>query len=68
MARKMSEAVRRNLIYNLRFRWPKELEPYSDKAIVAMYLDFSTSEDCGDNDAKLPEWFSELPSYETNKE
>jgi hypothetical protein len=29
-----------------------------------MYEDFYFSADAGDNDAKLPEWFTLLPNYQ----
>lgn len=56
------------IVPNLRHRWPKELNAYSDNAIAAMYEDFSMSDDHGNNDEKLPSWFDTLPSYQKGEE
>lgn len=52
------------VVFNLRFRWPQELEKYSDKAISHLYEDFTNSDDSGRNDEKFPEWFELLDAYE----
>lgn len=59
-------AAKRHLIAvsNLRRRWTKELEPYSDLAIAAMYEGFYFSDDAGSNDEKLPNWFGMLPQLQ----
>jgi hypothetical protein len=44
------------IVYNLRSRWPKELEAMSDQALLNTYDQFALSEDFGDNDAKFLEW------------
>lgn len=56
--------VNKNIISNLRQRWEAELKPHSDAALSAMYEDFASSDEFGDNDAKLPLWFGMLPDYE----
>lgn len=48
------------IVPNLRARWKKELEPYSDDKVAALYENFSLSADFGDNDEKFPEWFDML--------
>lgn len=48
---------------NLRYRWPKELEPFSDNQVAACYEDFGQSEDFGNNDEKFPLWFDMLEEY-----
>ena len=50
----------RALVNNLRLRWPEELKPYSDTALVRCYEMFSLSDDYGDNDKLFPCWFSML--------
>jgi len=45
---------------NLRHRWSKELEPYSDNAVAELYETFSMSDEFGDNDEKFPLWFDML--------
>lgn len=54
----------KNTISNLRFRWKKELEPYSDFAVIEVYEEFSMSVDFGNNDEKFPEWFQYLADAE----
>jgi hypothetical protein len=49
-----------NIVRNLRHRWPDELTPFSDRAILDLYTDFAQSEDYGNNDEKFPEWFDML--------
>lgn len=46
---------------NLRFRWKKELAPYSDNDVAALYESFYLSDDAGNNDEKFPEWIPMLP-------
>lgn len=53
----------RLIVPNLRHRWPKELDKFSDTAIAKAYEDYSLSEDCGNNDEKFPEWFGIINSY-----
>lgn len=48
---------------NLRYRWPKELEPFTDNQIAACYEDFYFTDDAGNNDEKFPEYFCEISSY-----
>lgn len=50
----------KHIVPNLRYKWRKELEPFSDDAIAALYEDFSLSADHGNNDEKFPEWFDLL--------
>lgn len=51
-----------NTIYNLRFRWKEELKNYTDAQILSRYIDFSFSDDAGNNDEKFPEWFEGIPN------
>ena len=48
------------IVPNLRQRWSKELEPYTDDAIAALYEDYSLSDEYGNNDEKFPLWFDIL--------
>lgn len=57
-------ATIRLIVPNLRGRWPDELAKFSDTAIALAYEDFSMSDDHGDNDAKFPDWFETIPTYE----
>lgn len=57
---KQLERTIKYAVPNLRFRWNKELEPFSDKEIATVYMDFYFSEDAGNNDEKFPEWFPML--------
>lgn len=41
------------IVYNLRFKWAKELEGVSDQVLVNAYDEFAMSEDFGDNDSKF---------------
>lgn len=59
------QATIRHVVPNLRYRWPKELENYSDRIIALLYEDFYFSEDAGNNDEKFPEWFGMLNQYQT---
>jgi hypothetical protein len=52
------------VVRNIRHRWPAEVANVSDTAIAKLYRDFGQSEDHGNNDEKLPEWFPSLPDYE----
>ena len=52
------------IVSNLRHRWPEALAAWSDSALYRLYDDFSVSDDFGDDDAKLPEWFELLPHYQ----
>jgi hypothetical protein len=47
------------IIYNLRFRWEKELAEYSDAQIVNLYDEFALSEMWGDNDERFLEFIKE---------
>lgn len=57
MSEKNIQTVIKYSVPNLRRRWPKELEKYSDRAIALVYDYFYFSEDAGNNDEKFPEWF-----------
>jgi hypothetical protein len=48
-----------NIVYNLRQRWPNELEGLSDVVLVNEYDQFAMSEMFGDNDARFLEWLEE---------
>lgn len=47
MATKLANAM---LVYNLRFRWPKELASIADNKLIELYDDFAISELYGNND------------------
>lgn len=69
----MNEMARRKntikyVVPNLRQRWHKELELFTDNAIAAAYEDFSLSDDFGDNDVKFPEWFSLIAEMTTKED
>lgn len=55
----MLSSTDRNIIDNLRFRWP-ELRDVSARELLRVYRDFSISEDFGNNDEKFPSWFAEM--------
>lgn len=48
---------------NLRFRWKKELEPYTDNQVAACYEDFALSDEYGNNDELFPNWFIIIQGY-----
>jgi len=52
----MTRIEREAVLHNLRQRWPEQLKHLSDDELVALYDDFSMSEDYGDNDAKFLGW------------
>ena len=54
------------IVSNLRHRWNKELDPYADVTIYALYDDFSLSDEFGNNDEKFPDWFVLLDDYKAN--
>lgn len=54
------EATIKCIIPNLRHRWPKELEAYSDDTVAGLYETFSLSDEYGNNDEKFPLWFDML--------
>lgn len=60
---KRREGTIKYIVPNLRYRWPKELEKFTDNQIAGLYEDFSMSDEVGDNDAKLPLWFEMLVEY-----
>jgi len=60
MTDKRREGTIRYIVPNLRSRWAKELEPYTDNAIAELYENFSMSDEYGNNDEKFPEWFPML--------
>lgn len=60
MANKRIEQAIKYIVPNLRYRWPKELEPYSDQAIAELYYDFAMSDEHGNNDENFPKWFEFL--------
>lgn len=49
------------LVRNLRSRWSKELEKYTDIELIQVYDDFATSEDWGNNDEKFLEFIKDWP-------
>lgn len=53
MGCRSSIAADNNLVYNLRFRWPKELESMSDVSLVNAYDTFAATDLFGDNDARF---------------
>lgn len=60
--RRNPESTRnKQLVSNLRGRWPKECKRYTNAELVSMYDSFAISEDYGDNDAKFPEWLKDPP-------
>lgn len=58
------DATIRNIVPNLRRRWPYELGTYSDDTIACLYEAFARSSDHGDNDARFPLWFGDLVELE----
>lgn len=50
------------ILYNLRTRWPKELEHLSDQMLIDTYDDFARSDMFGDNDARFLEWMEDVES------
>lgn len=60
MVSKHTELTIKYTVPNLRYRWPKELEPYSDQEIAELYDDFAMSDDHGNNDENFPKWFELL--------
>ncbi len=57
------ESTIKYVVPNLRRRWEKELQNYSDNTVAAMYEDFSASEDHGNNDERVHLWFEMLDDY-----
>lgn len=51
-------------VRNIRARWPEETKKFSNHAIACMWEDFYFSDDYGNNDEKLPDWFYLLPDYQ----
>lgn len=47
-----------NLVYNLRFRWPVELDGFSDAELVNHYDEFALSDWFGNNDERFLEWLA----------
>lgn len=45
-----------NIVSNLRFRWPKELEAYSDVKLINEYDEFASSDQFGNNDENFLEF------------
>lgn len=52
----LRETTLKYVLHNLRYRWVKELERYSDEQVASAYEEFSMSEDYGNNDEKFLEW------------
>lgn len=46
------------IVSNLRFRWAKELENYTDAQLVNEYDEFALSELFGDNDERFLQWLA----------
>lgn len=49
----------KNIIDNLRYRWPELCKPYTDEQLMIIYDDFSLSEDHGNNDENFPKWLAQ---------
>lgn len=47
------------IIYNLRYRWPRELANISDARLVNEYDQFALSELWGDNDERFLAWLEQ---------
>lgn len=49
-----------NLLYNLRSRWPEELEKFNDVTLVNEYDKFSVTDRFGNNDERFLEWMEDV--------
>lgn len=55
------ESTIKNIVPNLRRRWPDELASFSDNQVAACYEDFSLSDDAGNNDERYFDVIGEYP-------
>jgi hypothetical protein len=46
----------KNIVENIRFRWPELASSFTDLQLAHLYSEFSISEDFGNNDEKFHEW------------
>jgi len=65
MAMTRREKTIKWIVPNLRYQFKELLQSMSDDQVAEVYEDFELSEDCGNNNAKFPEWIKVFKDQQT---